>query len=908
MIIFERERVKSKMTEKLVILDGFSLANRAFFALPPLATSDGQPTNAVYGMAMMLLRLMEELRPDYLVMAFDVSAPTFRHQEYQDYKGQRLKMEDSLRSQFPLIRQLAEILRIPIYELAGFEADDLIGTFAKQGAAHGLNVEIVTGDRDAFQLVAPTVQVLYTKRGITEVERVDLEYIQKRYQLSPQQLIDLKSLMGDASDNIPGVPGFGEKTALKYLTRFGSLEELYQHLEEIERPRERGLLEEYREQAFLSKYLATIVTNVGLELDLTNCCRHQTYDREALIAFCQEYQFGSLIKKLTGAEVTPPVKQLAELAPEIQVINELELSIACLEIKKAQKCYFQLLTTALTGKELLGLGLSNGDTYWYYPLTSGEVFLESIQEIFLDQEIVKYGHDLKTQMHLLRKYQLKIEGKIEDTLIAGYLINAGIGGLELEELTEGYLKHKIAVCTNERGSKFSPFNLPANLDEATLSKLCAGRMAAVAQLSAEFQQRIERDNFQYLYEAVELPLVTVLFEMEQTGIKVDPEYLKEFGAVLKKRELELETEIHHLVGESFNIASPKQLGVILFEKLALPAPKKNKTGYSTDAEVLEELAPKHPVIPLILEYRQNLKLQSTYIDSLIKLINPATRRVHTTFNQAVTTTGRLSSTEPNLQNIPIRSEEGRMIRKAFLPANQEYQLLAVDYSQIELRVMAHFSGDPAFCEAFHQGEDIHTATAAAVYGVPLAEVTKEMRNQAKAVNFGIIYGISGFGLAKNLRISRKEADSFIAAYFKQYPGVKDYAEKLITDARNSGQAATILGRVRKLPELDSRNYTLRSFAERMARNTPIQGTAADIIKIAMVQLQAKLREQPELGRLLLQVHDELVFESPMEKCLELAHLAKTVMEKAVVLNVPLTVEVKMGQNWGEMHPLKVVEG
>lgn len=891
-----------------MIIDGYSLANRAFFALPPLA-SNGQPTNAVYGMTMMLLRLLEESHPDYLIMAFDVSAPTFRHQEYQAYKAQRLKMEDSLRSQFPLLRRLLEILQIPIYELPGFEADDLIGTFAKQGARQGLAVEIVTGDRDAFQLVESGIKVLYTKRGITEVEQVDLAYLQNRYQLAPQQLIDLKGLMGDASDNIPGVPGFGEKTALKHLIRFGSLEAIYEHLEEIERPRERNLLTEYREQAFLSKRLATIITDIDLALDLEKCSRHQAYDRRQLVAFCQEYQFNSLVKKLAGAEYVPPVKQLEELVPKIEILNEFELMMALTEIRTTQRCYFQVLTHTINGNDLqvLGLGLSNGKEYWFYYLAGEENFPESIRELFLDPQITKYGHDLKLQMRLLAKFGLKLAGNFEDTLIAGYLINAGIGGLELEELAEQYLKQRIFVWTNERGTKFSGWNLPQNLSEEILAKVCGGRLAAINLLTEEFRTRLTTGNFKQLYETVEIPLIKVLFEMEQTGITIDPNYLKEFGAVLKKRELELEAEIYHLVGESFNIGSPKQLGVILFEKLALPAPKKTKTGYSTDAEVLEELSSKHPVIFLILEYRQNLKLQSTYIDSLIKLINPTTQRVHTTFNQAVTTTGRLSSTEPNLQNIPIRSEEGRMIRSAFLPANHEYQLLAADYSQIELRVMAHFSGDPAFCEAFQQGDDIHTATAAAVYGLPLELVTKEMRNQAKAVNFGIIYGISGFGLAKNLRISRKEADSFIEAYFKQYPGVKDYAEKLISDAKLSGQAETMLGRVRKLPELDSRNYTLRSFAERMARNTPIQGTAADIIKVAMVRLQAELRQQPELGTLLLQVHDELVFETRGENYLKLAALAKQVMENAVTLNVPIVVDLKMGKNWGVMLPLKGAE-
>lgn len=897
------------MSKKLVLIDGYSLANRAFFALPPLATSTGQPTSAVFGLATMLLRLLEESKPDYLVVAFDVGVPTFRHQEYEAYKGQRLKMEDTLKSQFPIIRKLLAVLRIPIIEEPGFEADDIIGTLAKQAARQDLDVEIVTGDKDAFQLVEPRIKVLYTRKGITEVDRVDEEYIRNRYRLTPEQLIDLKGLMGDTSDNIPGIPGFGEKTALKYLDQFSSIENIYQNVDQISKVRDRELLNTYREQAYLSKRLARIVIDLQLKVDLSACCQHLDYNREELLEFCKEYEFGSLIKKLTGSDGPVEIRQIAELDFGIKILEPGGLGSVVESIYREKSCIIQFLTSSLNwmGTGWLGFGLGTAETNWFFPLSSGSELPEELIKILQDQEITKYGHDLKKQLMICSLNGLEINGSLEDSLMAGYLINAGVGGLELEDLSETYLQKSVPAWRNERGVRFPVYTLPAGLPPEVLSRITGGRLEALRLLRNKFAQTIHENRLSSLYFEVEAPLIRVLFEMEKCGIKVEPEVLRNFGQTLRERQTELEAEIYSLVGTEFNISSPKQLGVILFEKLGLKPPKKGKTGYSTDAEVLESLAGQHPAISKILEYRQNIKLQTTYIDSLIALINPRTKRVHTTFNQAVTTTGRLSSTEPNLQNIPIRSEEGRLIRRAFLPGDSDYLLLAADYSQIELRVMAHFSQDPAYMEAFLKGEDIHKFTAAAVHGVPVEEVTREMRDQAKAVNFGIIYGISGFGLAKNIGVSRKEADAFIETYFVKYPGVKVYVEKLIKEARELGEAKTLLGRSRKLPDLNSRNFTLRSFAERMARNTPIQGTAADIIKIAMVKIGERLRMNANLGRLLLQVHDELVFEVRKEKWRELALMVKTEMEKALVLSVPLVVDLKLGSNWGEMAAVKLEE-
>ena len=899
------------MAKKLMIIDGYSLANRAFFALPPLATRSGQPTNAVYGLLMMLLKLLEEAKPDFLVTAFDVAAPTFRHLEYGEYKAHRLKMEDALRTQFPIIREMLGILGIPVYEKPGFEADDVIGTFAKQAARQDLEVNIVTGDRDSFQLVEPNIKVLYTKKGITDYDLVDEAFIQNRYQLTPRQLIDLKGLMGDSSDNIPGVPGVGEKTALKYLHQYGSLEEVYAHLDEVSREREKNLLATYREQAYLSKRLATIDTGLDLTFIPADCCRHREYSREALLAFCREYEFKTLLAKLAGdgLESAGEIKQLPEVDFTVELLTDEQVAAACQAIRNTGECGVQFLTAVSDWirVECLGLGLCNSDTIWFYPLEAGKTLPEDLVGLMEDLEIAKYGHDLKKQMIVAAKLGFAIRGGLEDTMIAGYLINAGVGNLELEELGISYLQRTIPAWKSDRGATIGVFGLSPNLTVEVRSKLAGGRLAGIRLLRKVFSGLLAENGLEKLYREVEIPLIRVLFGMEATGVRIDPQILRNFGQELYQRQQELEMEIYELTGATFNIGSPKQLGAVLFEKLGLKAPKKNKTGYATDAAVLESLTAAHPVISKILEYRQNVKLQTTYIDSLIGLIHPDTGRIHTSFNQAVTTTGRLSSTEPNLQNIPVRSEEGRLIRRAFIPENDQYLLLAADYSQIELRVMAHFSGDSAYREAFLKGEDIHKFTAAAVWGVSPDQVTREMRNQAKAVNFGIIYGISGFGLARNIGVSRKEADEFIRAYFDKYPGVRTYVEQLVETAKAAGEARTLLGRIRKLPDLSSRNFTLRSFAERMARNTPIQGTAADIIKVAMVRIGGLLMREPELGRLLLQVHDELIFEAPKDNWRELAKRVKAEMEKAVELTVPLEVDIKLGTDWGSLQPVEMEE-
>lgn len=895
------------MDERLVIIDGYSLANRAYFGFPPLS-KNGQPTNAVYGLTMMMLSLMSE-KPSHIAVAFDVSAPTFRHEQYAQYKGTRRKMDDELRTQFPLIRRLFEILQIPIYEQAGFEADDIIGTFSVQAANSGMRVDIITGDRDSFQLVNDKVNVLYTKKGFSELDRVDEEYIWDKYQLKPRQIIELKGLMGDSSDNIPGIPGFGEKTALKYLYQFPSIAELYEHLDEVSNARHHNLMVEYRDQAFLSRQLAEIKLDVPLQPDLKDCSLHLNYNRSELLDFCKEWGFNSIVHKLESNEESIVAEQTKPISSKVDVLDETSLKDLLAEIRGEGRCYLQFLTATANWSQVtcLAVGLASEKRNGYFPLDFSGQIPDCLSALLADATIVKCGYDLKKQAMIADVLGFELNGDFEDCQIAAYLLNAGVGSLELEELAKTYLNVLIPQTTNERGTKCSIFDLPAQLLLVTdYSELTGARLETLKQLRPVFERLFaEQSELKKLFDEIEVPLIKCLLHMEQAGIALNPQVLRDFGKELRARQDVLETAIYEAAGENFNIASPRQLGIVLFEKLSLRAPKKTKTGYSTDAAVLEELINDHPIIPLIMEYRQNVKLQSTYIDSLIALISSRSGRVHTFFNQAVTTTGRLSSTEPNLQNIPVRTVEGKRIRNAFIAANDELELLAADYSQIELRVMAHFSGDEAFMDAFLHNEDIHRYTAAAVHGVAPEEVTSEIRSAAKAVNFGIIYGISAFGLAKNIGIGRKQAEMFIENYFNSYPGVKAYVEQLIEEARKTGETKTLLGRLRKLPDLNSRNFQARAFAERMARNTPIQGTAADIIKIAMVRIQEHLNENPRLGKMLLQVHDELIFEVPKANRDELAALVKREMENAVKLNVPLVVDFKAGANWGQLQKIQI---
>lgn len=879
-------------TEKFMVIDGNSLAHRAFYALPVLTTTKGVFTNAAYGFTNMLLKVIQDQKPDFLAVAFDKGKITFRHDFYTEYKGTRKPTPDELRPQFPLIKEIVQAMNIPFFEKEGFEADDLIGTLTALAEEKGLDCLIVTGDKDALQLISPKTKALLTKKGITELEVYDEAKLQEKYGVTPTQFIDLKGLMGDSSDNIPGIPGVGEKTAIKLLQEFGCVEELIDHTEKLT-GKLKEKVETNRELAILSKRLATIIRDVPMDIDLVTCCRLAEPDYERMLTLFKELEFRGLIKQIldkinsrqeqmdlfstavvnsnTGdytriddAKALDGLKETLEKATEIAVAYEVTLN--------------QPMMSEIKG---LAFAVKEGEAF-YLPTAEGffdDNQFDFIRNLFTDPGKKLFIHDAKRFLVILSKYGLKLTNIAYDTMVAAYLVNPALPNQKIEDISLKYL---------DKGFVES--------DEYT--SLCA-KSDIIFQLSGVLTELLKKESLTNLFYEVELPLVSVLAQMEINGISVDGEQLAEMSHKLGDSIDLLTKDIYAMAGEDFNVNSTKQLAHILFEKLQLPVIKKTKTGYSTDAEVLETLAEEHQVVAKILEYRQLVKLKSTYADGLANLINPKTGRLHTTFNQTVTATGRLSSTEPNLQNIPIRLEEGRKIRKVFTP-QKGHVLLTADYSQIELRILAHISEDAKFIEAFQNNEDIHTRTASEVFGTPLSEVTSDMRRKAKAVNFGIVYGISDFGLAKDIKVSRQEAKDYIASYFARYPGVKSYLDNIIADAHEKGYVTTILNRRRYLPDIHSKNYTIRSFGERTAMNTPIQGSAADIIKMAMLKVNQTLKSSGLLTKMLLQVHDELIFEVPLAELDLVKDLVIQCMEKAVELKVPLIVDVKTGQNWYDM--------
>ncbi|NLY91190.1 MAG: DNA polymerase I [Firmicutes bacterium] len=892
------------MGNKMLVIDGHSLAHRAFHALKDqqLRTSEGLPTSAVYGVATMVLRLLEDENPDYLVVAEDLGK-TFRHEAYADYKGTRKEMDEELRVQMPYIKEFYESLGARVIGVAGFEADDVIGTMACQAQAEGLQVCIVTGDKDAFQLVADGVCVYYTHRGITNLVRVTDRYLQEKHGLTPAQWADYKALRGDPSDNIPGVPGIGEKTAVKLLKEFESLDNLLAHVEEIANEKLKMVLVTHTEEVRRWRELVTIKRDVPLPV-AASACRFKM-DKEQLAAFFRKLEFRSLlgkVKKVKEEEV-PEVAVGAVLNPETRTLKGDDLP-AFLEGSSDQPVAVQFLATAATWQqgEVLGVALAKeGDEPVYLPLSgSGAAWPEPLVRWLADGATKKLAHDGKTQMLLADFYGASWDGLVFDTLLAAYLVSGGRWNLSLENTAHTLLGLELPVLQDEKGKPREVFALPGSLPEADLAAAGGRRTAAILKLHPVLAARIRQEGVGALFYEVEMPLVRILFAMEKAGVKVSPERLGLLEEKFTRQIKAVETEIYQLAGEEFNISSPKQLGVVLFDRLGLPVVKKTKTGYSTDAEVLEELADRHPLVQKVLDYRGLVKLNSTYVEALLGLAAPPDYRIHTTFNQAVTATGRLSSTDPNLQNIPVRSAEGREIRRCFIPKDQNTLFLSADYSQIELRLLAHFAGDEKLVAAFQSDQDIHRRTAAEIFNLPAEEVSSELRARAKAVNFGIIYGISGFGLAKGVGVSRKEAEAFIDAYFARYQGVKTYLEQAIAKAREEGYVTTIMNRRRYLPDLKARNFQRRSFAERMARNTPIQGSAADLIKLAMVRVDARLRQEKLPATMLLQVHDELLLEVDRAALPEAAKILREEMEGAFALRVPLEVDVKKGENWGDL--------
>ncbi|HHW42450.1 MAG TPA: DNA polymerase I [Desulfotomaculum sp.] len=887
-----------------LIIDGNSLAHRAFHAIPHLATSRGVTTNAVFGFTSMLFKVLDEIKPDLVAVCFDKGKVTFRHDQYGEYKAHRPATPEDLRPQFPLIKEVLEAMAIPVLECEGYEADDLIGTLVTRAEKEGLSCIILTGDRDALQLVSPMTRVLLTRKGISELEEFNEGRVWERFGVTPDQFADFKGLVGDPSDNIPGVPGIGSKTAAALLKEYGRLEEVVSRIDDLP-ARQQEKLRDYREQALLSKQLATIERNAPLEIDLDGC-RWAGPDYNRLLPVFSRLEFKTFLRtireKLGQAEdgkdkPSPGEKQLkTHRVPFQQVKRGEDLSLLLQLCRRSGRVALALCGRRGEGPAAAALALQPpenegpGPTVHYLDLDAPALrtaALETLGAVCRDPEIEKLLHDGKTALWLLQHHGIPLKNLAFDTMVAAYLLNPADAGRDPADLA---LEHLDLV-------------LPSRGEEAL-----AARADAIWRLSAVLGEKLRLAEMERLFYEVELPLVGVLAEMEMTGVAVNGERLKEMSRELEGKIAALSRQIYHLAGEEFNINSTRQLGNILFEKLELPVVKKTKTGYSTDASVLEELAGSHPIIPLVLEHRQLVKLKSTYVDGMAALINPATGRLHTTFHQTVTATGRLSSSDPNLQNIPIRMEEGRKIRQVFIPRREGNLILAADYSQIELRVLAHMAGDPNLIEAFRQGQDIHTRTAAEVFGVAITEVTAGMRGRAKAVNFGIVYGISDFGLARDINVSRQEAREYINNYFTRYPGVKDYIDRTIREAREKGYVTTLLNRRRYLPDLFSANRTVRSFGERTAVNTTIQGTAADIIKLAMVRIHRELQEKKLAARMILQVHDELIFDVPAEELPVVQELVRRHMENALVLDVPLVVDMKAGPNWYEVKKIEEPAG
>ncbi len=952
-----------------LIVDGSSLIHRAFFALPVLNNARGEPTNAIYGMAMMLSRFLEQQAPDYAVICFDKSRHTFRTEKFIQYKSQRQETPPELKAQFEPAKRLVEAMGMVWEEIEGYEADDIIGTLAKAGAAADMEIMVLTGDKDALQLIDERIHIYMTQKGITDIKVWDFAALNERYHLKPAQIIDLKGLMGDSSDNIPGVPGIGEKTALKLLAQYPTMEEIYEHLAEIQPAGVQKKLAANRELAFLSKELATVYCDVPGLKPLSDYKRR--CDKEELRTYYHRMNFQSLLRQLekagtatgnagatsglpwpekslpaqaetglpwlektsaqAGTDLPWPEKGIpaqgatgspgtgaplqgstfpAEDAKVPGVIESesggnhafwgkavvllqtaADITAMCEQLKQAGIFGFWLdwQGNSYDG-EINGCGFALPDgTSWGLELMGGmdAARLGFLKDILADGTIKKALFAAKEVRVALAAHGLEVAGAEDDVVLASYLLNPAESRYDIKVLAAAYLN-----AGEEIGLT------------APLWQRCGGQAALLLPLAERLKKELEKTGMYRLYREVELPLTFILADMELQGVRVDGGRLKEMAAEFLQAEQKLSLEIYRLAGREFNLNSPKQLGTVLFEDLNIPPLKKTKTGYSTDAEVLELLAADYEIARLLLQYRTYFKLRTTYAQGLPALIK-ADGKIHTSFNQTVTATGRLSSAEPNLQNIPVRDELGRKIRSAFVTEAPEHVLLAVDYSQIELRVLAHISDDDGLCQAFLNGEDIHARTAAEVFGIPIAEVSREQRRRAKAVNFGIVYGISDFGLSRDLGIPRAEAKDYIQRYLARYPQVAAYMKNIVEEGRQKGYVSTLMGRRRYLPDLNSRNGNIRSFAQRMALNTPIQGTAADILKIAMVNLAPRLKTEKFQAKLLLQVHDELIFEAPEREIIPLAGLLEEVMTHPVELRVPLVVDLKVGADWYSMKKLSL---
>lgn len=888
-----------------MVIDGNSILNRAFYGLQGanlLVTSDGLYTNAVFGFLNIMNKYIDEEKPQYLCVAFDLKAPTFRHKQFEGYKANRKGMPDELRVQVPVIKEVLDAMRIKRLEMEGFEADDILGSISLCAQQKGMDVVIVTGDRDALQLASKTtrIKIPKTRGGKTETEEYDFDAVREKYDIDPIQFIDVKALMGDTSDNIPGVPGVGEKTALKLINEYNSLENLYDNIDQITRKVLKEKLTTYKEQAFMSKKLAEIERNMPHMCDVDELVRDE-FDKSTLYKLFKRLEFKSFIDKygLEGSQPKESVDVNIDLIDSIGGVVELKNKVLQ---QKQVSIYYLIDRIDKFNSKLSGIALSSKEGTANYLGFSGALkedeFLQEFKSVFEDNEIKKYGHDLKNFIVYLKKKGIELNGISFDTMIGAYIINPSNDTYTIFELANDYMDLNIKSI-EEMSGKGKNFVAFYDMEVEELKDVVGMYPEVIFKSMKKIEARLNEYDQTNLYYNIELPLVRVLADMEYYGFKVDVNELVTISRQLDEKIHSITLKIYELSGEEFNINSPKQLGVILFEKLELPIIKKTKTGYSTNAEVLEEIVDRHEIVPKILEYRQLVKLKSTYIDGLMGVINPITGKIHSSFNQTVTVTGRISSTEPNLQNIPIKLEMGRNIRKAFVPCDKNHKLVDADYSQIELRVLAHITDDENMIEAFNNNEDIHTSTASKVFGVAKEDVNLSLRSKAKAVNFGIVYGIGDFSLSKDLGITRKEARAYIDGYLDKYANVKKYMHDIVKQGKEQGFVTTMFGRRRYLPELKVRNFNVRSFGERIAMNTPIQGSAADIIKIAMVKVYNELNKRKLKSRLILQVHDELIIEAHESEMEEVTKILKESMENAVELKVPLSLEVKSGVSWYE---------
>ncbi|OLS03309.1 DNA polymerase I [Tissierella creatinophila] len=887
--------------KKLMIIDGSSLLHRAFYALPLLTTKEGVYTNGVYGFLTMLYRIKEEYDPGYICVAFDKKGPTFRHKEYKEYKGTRDKSPTELAQQFPIIRETLNAMNIVVLEMDEYEADDIAGTLAKMGESQGLETILVTGDKDYLQLATDNTKVLITRKGITELEIFDRAKIEEVYGITPAQLIDLKGLMGDKSDNIPGVPGIGEKTGLKLIKEFKNIEGVYENIDNISGKKLKENLIENETIAYLSRRLGEIITNVPLDSDIEGLKTREP-DFEELLKIYESFEFKSLISKIPSEY--SQIEEVLDFDIEHNDITSEDFSRVVDLIEKKNKFAFKFLIDNWNYIEdsILAVAIKvEGEPTFYIDLKDSlGSFIESFKDVFQSEKIEKLGYSLKDDIIVLFRLHIQIENYIFDPKIAQYLINPSQSEYSINNLSQEYINYYgiDEEALLGKGKKKKNFN---DITEEERRVYLSYMLQVTFKLEDVMMDILRKQNMEELYKNVENPLIEVLANMEYIGFKIDKEELISLGEKYSNEIETLTSEIYELSEVEFNINSPKQMGEILFDKLELPVIKKTKTGYSTNVEVLEKLQGKHPIIDKILRYRQIVKLKSTYIDGYLNLINPKNGRIHSSFNQTITTTGRISSTEPNLQNIPIRTEDGKMIRKAFVASDENHILVDADYSQIELRVLAHISKDEKMIEAFKEKIDIHSKTASEVFHVPLNEVTPTLRSNAKAVNFGIVYGISDYGLSRDLNISRKEAKEYIDNYLENYKGIRKFMVDIVEEGKENGFVETLLHRRRYIPELQAKNFNVRSFGERIAMNTPIQGSAADIIKMAMVEVYDALKTRGLKSKLILQVHDELIIETIKEELDDVKSIMKDIMESAIKLDVPLKVDIEVGDSWYDTH-------